>query len=65
MKVQNVDLSKTLKRYSNVWLALDPKSMKVVSLSKEPKTALDQAYKKGVDSPILTRVPKDYGTYIL
>lgn len=65
MKIQTVDLSKILRDYSNVWLALNPSSMKVVATGKEPKTALEKARKKGIDDPILTKAPRDYGTYIL
>lgn len=65
MKVQTVDLSNILRGYSNTWLALNPDSMKVVATGREPKTALEKARKQGVEDPILTKAPKDYGTYIL
>ena len=65
MKIQTVDLSKILRDYSNVWLALNPSSMKVVATGKEPKTVLEKARKQGVDNPVLTKAPKNYGTYIL
>lgn len=65
MKIQTTDLSKILKDYSNVWLALNPNSMKVVATGREPKTALGKARKQGVENPVLTKAPKDYGTYIL
>lgn len=65
MKIKTVDLSKTLKKYSNQWLALDPKSMKVVATGKTPKTALEKARDKGYKQPTLTKAPKDYGAYIL
>lgn len=65
MKIQTVDLSKILREYSNTWLALNPDSMKVVATAKEPKTVLAKARRKGIKDPILTKAPKDYGTYIL
>lgn len=65
MKIQTADLSKILREYSNTWLALNPDSMKVVATGKEPKTALEKARKQGIEDPILTKAPKDYGTYIL
>lgn len=65
MKVTTIDLSKILKQYSNTWLALNPTSMKVVATGKEPKVVLEKARKKGIKSPVLTKAPKDYGTYIL
>lgn len=65
MKIQTADLSKILREYSNTWLALNPDSMKVVATAREPKTVLEKARRKGIEDPILTKAPKDYGTYIL
>jgi len=65
MKVKTIDFSKSLKKYSNEWLALEPTNMKVVAVGKLPKNVLESARKKGVDNPILTRAPQNYGTYIL
>ena len=67
MKIKTQDLSKILrdKEYSNKWLALMPLSMKVVAYGNKAKNVLEAARKKGVENPVLTRVPKDYGTYIL
>jgi len=65
MKIKTVDLSKTLKGYSNRWVALDPTSMKVVASAKETENILEKAKKAGVKHPVLTKVPQHYGTYIL
>ena len=65
MKIQTADLSKILKDYSDVWLALHPSSMKVVATGKEPKNVLEKARRQGIGDPILTKAPKNYGTYIL
>ena len=65
MKTKMYDLSKTLKNYSNEWIALDPKNMKVVAVGKLPRDVLVSSRKKGVSHPVLTRAPKDYGAYIL
>jgi len=65
MKIKTQDLSKTLKKYSNTWVALEPRSMKVVATGNLPKTVLKQAKEKGISYPVLTRAPKDYGAYIL
>lgn len=65
MKIQTSDLSKILREYSNTWLALNPDSMKVIATAREPKTVLEKARRKGIEDPILTKAPKDYGTYIL
>lgn len=65
MKTKVVDLSKTLKPYSNKWIVLDPSTMKVVVAGKDANKILDIARKKGIDHPVLTRAPQNYGTYIL
>ena len=63
MAVKN--LSKILKPYSNKWVALSEKQDKVVGSGNSVREALELAKKKGEDRPIITRVPKDYGNYIL
>ncbi len=65
MKVKAPDLSKILKKYSSEWLALEPTTLRVVAVGEKPKIVLDDAKKKGIKHPVLTRAPKDYGTYIL
>ena len=65
MKVKSHDLSKTLRGYSSKWIALKPLTDKVVAVGNTPKTVIAKARRNGIDSPVLTRVPRDYGTYIL
>lgn len=65
MKIKSHDLSQTLKGYSSKWVALRPLTAKVVAVGMSPKIVLEKARESGIDNPILTRVPKNYGTYIL
>lgn len=65
MKIKSQDLSISLKGYSSKWIALKPQTTKVVAVGNNLKAVIEKARKCGVDSPVLTRVPKDYGTYIL
>jgi len=65
MKLKSQDLSKILNRYSSKWVALRPQTTDVVAVGSSPKIVIDKARKSGVENPVLTRVPKDYGTYIL
>ncbi len=53
------------KKYPNRWVALDEKTGKVVGAGKTPKIAYDQSQQKGVKVPLVTKIPKEYGTYIL
>lgn len=65
MKLKTLDFSKSLKKYSEKWLALKPDSNKVVASGKELKKVIEEAKKKGVSHPVVTRAPKNYGAYIL
>ena len=65
MNTKVIDLSKTLKPYSNSWIVLDSETMKVVAAEKDANKALEIAKKRGINNPVLTRVPQHYGTYIL
>ncbi len=65
MKLKSQDLSKILNRYSSKWVALKPGTTDVVAVGNNLKIVIEKARKTGVESPVITRVPKDYGTYIL
>ncbi len=65
MKLKSQDLSKILNKYSDEWVALKPETTDVVAAGNNLKTVIEEARKTGVDTPVITRVPKDYGTYIL
>lgn len=53
------------KKYPNLWVALDQKSGKVVGANKSAKIAYEQAQKRGVAVPLITRIPKEYGFYVV
>jgi len=63
--VENTDLRKVLKGYSNKWIALSADSREVVGAGRTPKKALEQAHTNKEPSPILTRVPKKSIAFIL
>jgi len=65
MKMKVQDLSKSLRGYSNKWIALKPQTSKVIAVGNSLKIVIKKARESGVDSPVLTRAPKDYGVYIL
>ena len=56
---------KELTRYAEKWVALSPKTKKVIASAKTPKLALLEAKKKGEDDPILTKIPKRFDSYVL
>lgn len=53
------------KKYPDRWIALESKSGKVVGVGETAKVAYEQAQKRGIKEPLLTKVPKHYGYYIL
>jgi len=65
MKLKSQDLSKILNKYSDEWVALKPETTDVVAVGNNLNKVIEKARKTGVASPVVTRVPKDYGTYIL
>ncbi len=67
MKLKAQDLSKSLseKQYESKWIALKQGSTKVIAYGSSPKKVIEEARGKGEKNPVLTKVPKDYGTYIL
>jgi len=56
---------KELERYAEQWVALHPKTRKIIASGKTPKQALQEAQEKGEPDPILTRIPKRFRAYIL
>lgn len=59
------DLSKILLKYSDEWVALSSDGTKIVSHGKLLPEVISKAKKSGEPKPIVTRVPKDYGNYVL
>lgn len=64
-KLKLKDLSKILRPYHNEWVALSSDEKKVIASGKTLKEALKEAREKGMDNPIMTKVPKEYGNYVL
>ena len=56
---------KELIRYAEQWVALCPKTRKIVASGKTLKEAISAAHKKGELDPIMTRVPKRFNAYIV
>lgn len=63
MKTTNLKLLS--QKYPNQWVAVESKSGKVVGASKSAKVAYEQSQKRGIKVPLMMKIPKEYGTYIL
>lgn len=59
------DLSKILEPYSDEWIALSENEDRVVGSGKNIQEAIEEAKQEGVDAPVITKVPKEYGNYVL
>lgn len=57
-----IDLTKTIKKYTQGWLALSPDYKKVVGHGKTIQNAVNQAESVGVKDPVLMRAAKSYGS---
>lgn len=64
--MKNIHTTLYSEKYRDRWVALEPKSEKVVGVGKTAKMAYEESQKKGIKDPVLTRIPKHYGAaYIL
>ena len=59
------DLSKILKPYSNEWVALTEERDRVVGHGRNLEQVVKEAKERGENHPVVTKVPKDYGNYVL
>lgn len=65
LAIKEENLSKVLKKYSNEWVALSSDGKRVISHGKFLRLVVEEAKKKDEPKPIMTRVPEDYGNYVL
>ncbi len=64
MVLEKLNFKKIFKNFSEEWLALDPKTNKVVATGKSVSAALNRAWKKGVLHPLVVKAPKEHKTNI-
>ncbi len=62
--VENTDLREILKPYSDKWVALSEDSSKVVGVGDTLSDVIRQASLNNEKQPVLTKVPKHYGTFL-
>lgn len=63
--MKNTNYNLLSKKYPDQWVAVESQSGKVVGASKSAKIAYEQSQIKGIKVPLMMKVPKEYGTYIL
>jgi hypothetical protein len=59
-----IDWTKLVVRYKGSWVALDEDEITVLGSGKTAKKAFLEAYEKGYERPILTRIPDRLVPYI-
>lgn len=64
MKTQAIDFTKIIEKYKGQWVALTENEKKVVSSGKSAKETLEKAKKKGLENPILFKVPISVLPYV-
>jgi len=60
-----IDMTKIYKKYAGMWVALDEKRTKALATGKTANEALQASKKKGVNNPIITKIPTENFGYIL
>lgn len=46
-------------------MAIQEKTGKVVGVGNTPKEAYVKSQKNGIKEPVITKIPKDYASYVL
>lgn len=59
-----IDWSNLFKKYKGLWLALKQDEKTVVAYGKTAKEAWEKAQRKGLNKPILTRMPTKLIPYV-
>lgn len=65
MKPTDKQMVEIYKDYPDRWVAIDTKTGNVVGSDSKATVAYKQAQKRGVQVPLLTRIPKDPFRYVL
>ena len=64
-KTKVIEKLSTYKKYTDKWIAISPDEMRVVGSGRTLSKAISEAKKKGIKAPILTKIPKHTGGYII
>lgn len=60
----NPDLTEVLKKYAEIWVALNKSLSKVISSGKTPQKALKKAQKEGYSDPYILWAANNYGANV-
>ena len=60
-----IDMTPIIKKYPGYFVALSYDRKKVFGKGHSPMEALEEARKKGIKEPILTKIPEDNRSYLL
>ena len=65
MPVKAIDMTHVIRKYPGLFVALSEDRKKVFGKGHSPEEALKEARRKGVDNPVLTKIPEDNRSYLL
>lgn len=60
-----VKLRQLVNKYPDMWVAMKEKTGEIVGAGKTPKEAYTKSQNKGIKDPLITKIPKNFGTYVL
>ena len=60
----SIDWTKMYKKYAGLWVALADDEITVIASDKKLARALELSAKKGVENPIVHRVPDEVVTFV-
>jgi len=63
--MKNIDFTPIYKKYANKWVAIDDKTGKVAGAGTTLKLAYQRAQMRGIKDPVVTKIPKNPGFYVL
>ena len=60
-----IDMSPVIKKYRGYFVALSRDRKKVWGKGHTPEEAIEEAEKKGIKEPVITKIPEDCRSYLL
>ncbi|MBA7594836.1 MAG: hypothetical protein E3J41_10080 [Candidatus Cloacimonadota bacterium] len=64
-RLKAIERPSTYKKYADKWIAISPDENRIVGSGRTLSKAKTEAKKKGIKDPILARIPKHSGGYII
>lgn len=63
--MKSIDMTPIIRKYPGYFVALSANRKRVLGKGRTAEEALEEARKKGVKVPVLTRIPEENRSYLL